>query len=79
MFNYRFNKWSPDASTYRVVGFEVKPISIDRSSLKNEGTASESPCTYDFATKKQQFVSENTREVIFSYDVVWVVRNLDYF
>ena len=71
---FRYNKWSTDTSTYRVVGFEVKPRSIDKLSLKHDGTSLGSKCTVNFETAKRQMVDEHTQEIIFTYDVTWVVR-----
>ena len=65
----RYNKWEAKDSTYRVVGFEVKPHSVDSQSLK----AKEKTCSPDFSTAKRQLVAEDTKEIIFSYDVSWKV------
>ena len=72
-FLYRYNKWSEKVDTYRVVGFEVAPRSIDASSYEEkEGDV----CVIDFKTAKRQAVTEKTEQVVFSYDVTWVVSYL---
>ena len=72
----RFNKRSDSASTYRVVGFEVKPHSVDRSSLKLDKMGAGSQCNVDLRSAERQRVDEKSREILFTYDVTWVVSSV---
>ena len=66
----RYNKLEEE-DTYRVVGFEVSPRSVDMSAVPEEEGKQ---CSADVASAKQQEISEQTTEIKFSYDVTWEVR-----
>ena len=59
-----------DEDTYRVVGFEVSPRSINIAAIPElDGKE----CVGDIATADQQKITPDTKEIKFSYDVNWEV------
>ena len=57
-----------------MVGFEVIPVSVDRSTVveSDDGAAVEHTCTISKDRKKQQVTSDTT-SIMFTYEVKWEV------
>ena len=67
---FRYNKLEGE-QTYRVVGFEVSPRSVALSAIAEKDGEQ---CKDDaIATANQQFLTPETTEIKFSYDVNWEV------
>nr|XP_039252288.1 transmembrane 9 superfamily member 4-like [Styela clava] len=67
-----YNANEDDLDTYRVVGFEVMPQSVDSSLLEEGKNCSVTPK----GVMKRQEITEKTTSIKFSYDVVWVKSNI---
>ena len=68
-FGFRYNQLDGE-NTKRIVGFEVSARSVDISGI-SEGQ--DETCLADLSKAKQQIVTKHTKEIKFSYDVVWEV------
>ncbi|XP_078486667.1 transmembrane 9 superfamily member 4 [Ciona intestinalis] len=65
-----YNK-QPDEDTYRVVGFDVQPRSLDSSVMLDAGA------TGDFCHEQgQQKITEETTKLKFSYEIQWKSSNI---
>ena len=65
----RFNQLE-DEDTFRIVGFEINPRSIAIATIpETKGNT----CVGDLEASEKQFITPDTKEIKFSYDVVWKV------
>ena len=69
---YRYNENQED-STFRVVGFEVIPVSLSRASIT---PLEDGMCTVGEQNTKEK-ITEETTSVLFTYQVKWEVCNVN--
>ncbi|CAK8691166.1 unnamed protein product [Clavelina lepadiformis] len=67
VINLKYNK-DPIEQTYRIVGFEVVPFSVDMSLIAQ---AAGDTCKIDSEHLKKQAITADTSEIKFSYEVIW--------